>query len=131
MPLLTVAAMNRSLDADYGADHDDDAPAAFTAHLVDGDPRDDGVEIVLDGLLTPTVTNNGTNFPPASGGVKVGAQVNMGTPTEEGPLAWGWMFKNAATGEQWEACQFRNPMDLPAGTGVAFVPEIAYDTEAI
>lgn len=131
MPLVSVAAMNASLDNDYGSSSGANSPASFTLHPLDGDPRDDGAEIVVDGITPPTLANNDTNFPAAVDGEKVCPAFDIGTPTVAGPTVRWWLLKDAATGDYWDACSLRRPVDLPAGTPAKLKPEIAYDPEAL
>jgi hypothetical protein len=64
VPIRDTAAMNRSLDNDYGATHGANSPASFQVALFIGDPMTDGVEVantteVDDGLGGTIFVPNG------------------------------------------------------------------------
>lgn len=86
MALSTEGAI-RSLDASYGASHHADWPASLTLRLYDGNPLDDGAELLdadYPGYASVAVTNNGTNFPAASvDGVKSSATITVCTATDD------------------------------------------------
>lgn len=130
MPLFDDEASNRVLDNDYGSSHGTLAPDSFTVHLYDGDPRDTGEEIVGDGYSAKTVTNNSTVFPAASEGKKTSAYISFGTADGDWPTVRWWLLKDAATGDPFECCEFRRPLDVPAGSPCAVSLVIRHDPEA-
>ncbi|WP_067428547.1 phage tail fiber protein [Nocardioides jensenii] len=56
MPIRDVAAMNASLDNDYGTTRGPNAPAEHELALFSGDPMDGGVEVSGGGYSRVTVT---------------------------------------------------------------------------
>jgi hypothetical protein len=69
MALGSVTGRNLALDCMYGATKASISPATVYGHLYVGDPTAGGFELTSQGLYAPiALTNNGTNFPAASGG---------------------------------------------------------------
>lgn len=89
--VLSTAYQNKWLDALLGSGHAANMPASVTAHLYTDDPGQGGVELASDGGYAPlTLSNNDTNFPPASAGEKTSADLAF---TFTGPASdvatWG------------------------------------------
>lgn len=80
MALGSTTAKNKALDAMYGASASAACPATYYLALFSSDPASGGTEISGGGYARVAVTNNGTNFPAASGGVKsTGAAISFPT----------------------------------------------------
>lgn len=69
MALGSVAGKNLSLNCMYGANKAAIAPATVYGHLYLSDPTQGGVELAsTGGYAAVSISNDGTNFPDASGG---------------------------------------------------------------
>lgn len=94
-----TAAQNKSLDNDYGATKGANAPASHTFHLFAGDPRipeaDGGGVELTTGYTPPTITNNGTSWPAAANGEKVGASVSVTSTAALADTATHWALKGS------------------------------------
>lgn len=69
---MDATAINDFLDGYLGAAKGSGAPASHTLYLYAGHPDAGGTQLTT-GYTPPTITNDGTNWPAASAGVKVGA----------------------------------------------------------
>jgi hypothetical protein len=89
MPIGTVAAMNASLDANYGPTRAAGLPSSHTLGLFFGDPLVGGVEISGFGYARPTVL--ATDWLTAAGGFKSTHPIQFAAPTgawPEAPTHW-------------------------------------------
>lgn len=95
---LDVAAQNAALDALLGSGKASGVPSSWEVALFAGDPANGGTELTgTGGYVRVTVTNNSTNFPNASGGIKTAAVVLFAAPS----AAWSdtanyWVFYDHA-----------------------------------
>jgi hypothetical protein len=76
-------------------------PASFVLRLWTENPLDGGVEVTGANLTAPTITNNSTNFPAASDGVKTSAAFTVGPSTGATSAATWWSLENSSTGTGW------------------------------
>jgi hypothetical protein len=135
MPLMDTAAQNASLDNDYGATKGPNAPASLSLELWAGDPTNGGVQMdAVGGYAPPTVTNDGTNFPPAADGAKTCAAISFGTSTGEWlaggnpDVATHFLLRDTATGTAWDTGQLGDEISVEAaGTEVTVQPVIFYN----
>lgn len=101
MTLLSTVEQNRSLNLYYGANRGAIASSSHKLCLYAGDPRTTGAELTsTGGYVAVTVTNNGTNWPAASGGSKTSAVFTFPTST----AAWSdvadyFALKDFTTGD--------------------------------
>lgn len=122
MSLLDVAAQNASLDNDYGATKGANAPAAHQVAIFTDHPDLGGVELdSFGGYARVMWTNNGTNWPAASGGQKVSADVVFATSSDEwqagGVSATGtyWvLFDNADGTTRWDCGRISDEVSVSA-----------------
>ena len=135
MALLDAAAQNASLDNDYGGSKGPHAPNAFTLELWAGDPANGGVQMDNAGGYAPvTVTNNGTNFPPADADAKTCAAQTFPSSTGEWTaggnpdVATHWLLRDTATGAAWDYAELVDEISVEAaGTEVTVQPVIFYN----
>jgi hypothetical protein len=101
MSLLSTTEQNRSLDLFYGANKGSIASAAHRLCLYVGDPRTTGTELTsTGGYAAVTVTNDGTNWPAASGGSKTSAEQTFPTSTAAwSDVATHWALKDSVTAD--------------------------------
>lgn len=101
MTLLSTVEQNRSLDLFYGANKGAIASAAHELALYAGDPRTTGTELTsTGGYAAVTVTNNGTNWPAASGGAKTSAVQTFPTSTAAwSDIATHFALRDSVTGD--------------------------------
>jgi len=125
MSLVDIAAQNASLDMSYGANKGPLAPAAHQIALFTDHPDLGGVELdSVGGYVRPVVTNNGTNWPGASGGQTVSADVAFATPTGEwlaggvpASAAYFVTIDNADGTTMWDACPLDQEINVTAAGG--------------
>jgi len=100
-------------------------PASFDAHLYEGDPTDDGVEVAATSYAPVAVTNNTTNFPAPSGGQIDMATVDFGNVGAGD--SWGtpdfWALTDGA-GEFYLVQEISNPTSLDDGEPVTVTATI-------
>ncbi len=141
MPIRDVAAMNASLDNDYGATRGPNAPASHELALYVGDPQVDpleggGYEIADDtcpGYARVSIPNNGV-WAPANEGLKTlidGAE--FPPPTGEWadePTHWGLV---APGGVVWDTGPFTEALQVTAAsdTGPLVQPTVFYSDAVI
>jgi hypothetical protein len=134
MPLGSVAAMNASLDNDYGTTRGPHAAASHELALFAGDPLDSGVEIVGNGYARVTV------LPAAwlaadEGQKSTAAAVQFPNATDEWDetVTHFALFDHADHVTMWDSAPLDEPVDVTAaGAGPAVIPTIFYaDTVVI
>lgn len=102
MALGSATTKGKSLDNDYGAGAGSAAPATHQVAIYDGDPTGGGTELTgTAGVTRVSVTNDSTNWPDSTGGVK----------------ANGVAFSHPASTAAWTS----------AGTYVALVDSVSGD----
>lgn len=119
--MLSVAEKNAMLDARYGSG----TPATRYFALFDGDPSDGGTEVSGNNYSRVAVTNNATNFPNASNGVKTnGTDIEFPTPSGAwGSVSYAAEFDAATDGNlvSWDELPVTrspvsgDPVSIPAG----------------
>lgn len=137
MALLDVAAQNGILDNNFGGSKGPAAPNSFTLELWAGDPADGGVQLDNAGGYSPlTVTNNGTNFPPADAGAKTMATQTFATSTGEWlaggnpDVATHWLLRDPVTGAAWFSARLADEVSVEtSGTTVTVTPVIYVATQ--
>lgn len=130
MTLLSTDAQDASLDMSYGASKGALAAATHELALFNGDPRTTGTELTsAGGYDRVTVTNNGTNWPGASGGSTVSAPQVL--PTSSG--AWSdtathFVLYDAADGTTaWDSGELTEEISIDAsGVVVSVVCTVYY-----
>jgi hypothetical protein len=127
-----TAAQNKSLDNDYGATKGANAPASHVLALFAGDPNLTGVELTsAGGYARVTVTNNGTNWPAASDGLKVAAAQSFPASTAAwSDVATHWALFDAADGTTcWDTGTLDEEIDVSAaGVTASVTPKVFYET---
>lgn len=128
MPIRDQAAMNRSLDNDYGSTRGPNAPAAFEVALFFGDPTLGGVELAGNGYA-PGSLDNGTGWLAAADGVK---RTVTPVPFPDATAAWStathWALRDPITGLWWEYARLVEPLEVTtAGPGPTVALAIFYD----
>lgn len=95
MSLGSVKAQNASLDSCYGDAHSSVWPSTLWLHLFLSDPSAGGTELTSAGGYAPiSIANNSTNWPDASGGLKLnGAEFDFAVSTGawSGPCDYWWL----------------------------------------
>jgi hypothetical protein len=136
MPIRDTAAMNASLDNDYGATHGPNAPASHDLALFDGDPMviDDEtglpVGVELTGVDSPgyaRVTIAAADWEPAADGAKaLTAPVQMPDATDAWTEATHWGLFDGST--LWDCGPLTEALEVTeAGTGPLVSPVVFYD----
>jgi hypothetical protein len=114
-----------SEDAAIAAIFGSGSPASFDAHLYEGDPTDDGVEVSATSYAPISVTNNTTNFPAPAGGETTTATVDFGTVGAGD--TWGvpdyWALTDGS-GNFYLVQQINNPTSLDDGEPVTLTATI-------
>lgn len=133
MPIRDVAAMNKSLDNDYGSSAGSNAPASHEVALFFGDPLvdvSDGGGVELDATDCPgyaRVTVAQGVWAAASDGEKT-VTVTFPDPTGEWATAathWGLY---GADGNWWDCGELVEPLEVTgAGDGPQLVVTVFYD----
>lgn len=120
MPIKDTAAMNASLDNDYGATKGPNSPSSHQLALFVGDPQiaeedDGGIEISSvnnPGYARATVPNDATWAPAEDGFKKTVDSIEMAAPTAawlDEPTHWALI----ASGEVvWDTGPFLEPMQI-------------------
>lgn len=128
MPIKDVAAMNASLDNDYGASSGPNAPASHELALFNGDPLVGGVE--LDGTDCPgyaRVLLAQAGWPAASGGEKSRLVTLPATTGEWSTAATHWALV-ASGGVTWDCGEMPEPLEVSgAGDGPQVLVTVFYD----
>lgn len=136
MPIRDTAAMNRSLDNDYGTTAGPNSPASWQLALFDGDPMVpavDGGGVELDATDCPgyaRVTVAQSAFLAASDGLKsTSAPVQFPTATADWTTtATHWaLFDAASPTQMWDCSILGERIDVVAGPGPSVIPTIFYD----
>ena len=137
MPIKDEAAMNASLDNDYGSSKGPNSPTTHQFALFVGDPQIDlvnggGYEVNsanCPGYARVTVANNGTVWAPADGGLKETIDgITLPPPTDEWvdePTHWSLI----ASGEVvWDTGPFTEPMQITGESvdGIVVRPVVFY-----
>lgn len=124
MPIRDVAAMNASLDNDYGTTRGANAADAHEVALFVGDPIDDGVELDPTdnpGYARPVADSD--DWPAAAGGAKT-QLVQYADATDEwldSPTHWALIDHSDHT-TMWDCAPLREPLLVTsAGDG----PQVA------
>lgn len=117
MPIRDVAAMNRSLDNDYGTARGPNAADSHTLHLFFGDPMEDGVEITGNGYASVTVLP--ADWSPAVDGMKsLTTPAEFPAPTGEwldSPTHWALFGDDGAW---WDCAPLTEPLDVTGASSV-------------
>lgn len=130
MPIRDVAAMNASLDNDYGTTRGPASPSSHSLALFFGDPMTDGVEVSGGGYARVTVL--ASKWLPASSGYK---STNGGVQFPTVTAAWAdspthWALLDGST--MWDCAKLLEPLDITsAGPGPQVVVTIFYDDAVI
>lgn len=131
MAIRDQAAMERSLDNDYGATAGPHAPASFQVALFDGDPSVEGVELrTLNDDNEPTnysrVTIFQEDFGPAEEGVKALLEpVTFPAPAAEWDTATHWGLYDPVEGLWWDCAPFQDPLEVTAASNKGPVVSLA------
>lgn len=127
-----TAAQNKSLDNDYGSTKGANAPSSHQLALFAGDPNLSGTELTsTGGYARKTVTNNGTNWPAASDGIKVCAAQSFAVSTAAwSGVATHWaLFDNADGTTCWDTGTLDEEIDVTAaGVTATVAPKVFYET---
>lgn len=117
MTLYSVAAQNASLDNDYGATKGPNAAAAHEVALFTNDPDLGGVELdAIGGYARVVWTNNGTNWPAASGGQKTSAPLAFPDATDawSDTAKWYVLYDAADSTTQWDGAPLSDEISITA-----------------
>jgi hypothetical protein len=129
MPIRDVAAMNASLDNDYGENRGPNAADSHDMALFVGDPMTDGVELdALDnpGYDRPTILP--ADWLDADAGTK---STNGGVQFDNATAAWldeatHWGLFDGSV--MWDCAPLAEPLVVSAaGTGPQVTPTVFYD----
>ena len=132
MPIRDTAAMNASLDNDYGSTHGPNAPASHDLALFDGDPMLDGVE--LDSTSAPgyaRVSIAAADWAAAADGQKaLVAPVQLPDPTDAWLEATHWALLDGST--MWDCGPLTEPLEVTGASsdGPLVSPVVFYDDGA-
>lgn len=130
MPIRDIAAMNRSLDNDYGTSAGPGAPATHLLCLWVGDPSEGGTEQTGPGYTRATIAPG--DWAAAADGYKTLTDpAGVGTPTDE----WVddsdyWALLDGADDTiMWDYAPLAEPLQVTAagGTPVEVLPMIYYN----
>lgn len=125
---LDTAAQDASLDNDYGASAGANAPSSHELALFTDDPRLGGVELdATGGYARVVVTNDGTSWPAASGGMKTCAVQTFADATGAwSDTATWWVLLDGST--MWDGAPLDDEIDInEAGAGPVVQPKIYYN----
>lgn len=138
MPIRDMAAMNASLDNDYGLTHGPNAPDSHDLALFDGDPMlfdDDGVTPLhaeLDATTAPgygrvTIPNDAAWAAAADGAKALAAgTVQLPAPIDAWVEASHWAL--IADGVMWDCGPLTEVLEVTeAGDGPLVAPVVFYD----
>jgi hypothetical protein len=128
VPIRDQAAMNRSLDNDYGSTRGPNSPAAFEVALFSGDPTLGGVEIAGSGYARGAL-NNATGWLAAADGLKATvAPVAFPATTAAWSTVTHWGLYDAVSATWWEYARLVEPLEVTtAGPGPTVALAIFYD----
>lgn len=133
MPLLSVDAMNASLDGDYGTTRGPHAADQHELALYDGDPALSGVELTGGGYARPTVD-------PADWADAVGGAKSTNAPVQFADASGAWasqarywvLFDAADHVTAWDYAALNEPLNVSPGPGPAVQLTVFYaDTVAV
>jgi hypothetical protein len=120
--LRDVAAINASLDNDYGATRGPNTPAALEVALLE--TREPGSEITGGGYSRPTLDSD--DWLPAADGVKSSAPVSMGTPSGAWDTANYAGLYDPVAAVWWDVVPLAEPLTVTgAGDPVTVVLSVA------
>lgn len=128
MPIRDLAAMNASLDNDYGTTHGPNAPASHDLALFDGDPLLDGVELTdVDSPGYARVSIPAASWAPAVDGQKsLTAPAQLPDPTDAWVEASHWALLDGST--MWDCGPLSEVLEVTAaGDGPLVSPVVFYD----
>lgn len=135
MTLLDPAAQSASLDNDYGANKGPNAAAAHELALFTGDPVLGGTELTSDGgYVRVVVTNNGTNWPGASGGSTTSAVQSLPTSTGawSDTATWFVLLDHADSVTRWDSGPLADEISVDAaGTVVTTSLTVYYEDSGV
>jgi hypothetical protein len=144
VPLVSIAAQNKSLDNDYGATHGANAPAAHTVRLWIGDPEVDGIEVpdtteteagtVANGYAAVVAANDATTWAAAVDGQKVSVFIEFPAALEAYPDTITHFTTESSTDstEVWDSGPLLEPIDITsAGDGPSAQLTIFYSTDPL
>jgi len=129
MPIRDVAAMNASLDNDYGTTHGPNAPSSHDVALFVGDPMTDGVEVSGAGYARVQIlaaawmaASDGFKTPSAPVVFPDPTAAYPGTVTHVGLFAHG-------TSTMWDCVPLSEPLDVTAAStdGVEVIFSVYYN----
>lgn len=113
---LDVAAQNAALDALLGRDVSG-VPTAWEVALFDLHPEEGGVELSADGgYARGSLSNDTTDLPAASDGLKTSVVVDFGTSTDaySDTASYAVLFDAADSTTRWFAVPLGQEVDVPA-----------------
>lgn len=129
MPIRDTAAMNASLDNDYGATHGPNAPDSHDLALFDDDPSLDGLELTdtdSPGYARVAIPNDATWAPAADGSKSLVVPAQMPDPTDAWVEATHWGLFDGST--LWDYGPLTEPLEVTAaGDGPLVSPVVFYD----
>ena len=135
MPIRDQAAMERSLDNDYGSTRGPNAPDSFEVMLLDSfgveiddvSLDEDGITEIPNGYARATHDND--DWLPAAEGVKVSGTVTFPAPTAEWETAVYRALIDPLTNQRWDYAPLADPLDVSgAGSGTpTLVMTVFYD----
>lgn len=130
MPIRDVAAMNASLDNDYGTTRGPNAAASHDLALFVGDPLTDGVEVTGGGYARATIA--AADWAPAADGMKeTTAPVALPNTTAEWPDAATHWALFAGT-VMWDCGPLTEPLEVTgASAGPLVAVAVFYDDSAL
>lgn len=115
MPIRDTAAMNRSLDNDYGTTRGPNAPASHSLALFVGDPMTDGVEVSGNGYARVVILP--ADWAPAADGMK--SLINPAefpAPTAEWPDSPTYWALIGSDGFWWDCAPLTEPLDITSAS---------------
>lgn len=122
MAIRDQAAMERSLDNDYGATRGPNSPDSFEVMLLDSFGNEipdtsldeDGVTEIPNGYARATHDND--DWLPADEGVKVSGVVTFPAPLADWETAYYWALRDPLTDQRWDYAPLTEPLDI-SGAG--------------
>lgn len=130
MPIRDIAAMNRSLDNDYGTSDGPGSPTSWFLCLFVGDPSEDGVEQDGPGYTRATILPG--DWAAADDGFKTLTDpAEVGTPTDEWEFDSDyWAILDGADDTiMWDFAPLAEALQVTSGGGspVEVLPVIYYN----
>jgi hypothetical protein len=123
--LGSITAQNTALSGRFGDNKGSDAPTTLTAHLYEGDPTDDGVEIAGTDYVPVDVANTTANLGTPDGGELGPFDIDFGTA---GADDWGtpdfWAFTDGS-GNFYDVQEISNPDEIANGDPVTLSATIS------